>query len=174
MARHASLRPPPALLLVPLLLALRARPSAGDCALLGACRPPGGDAFSPRSVNCASPARTAPLSPPPGGPPAACPEYGTSACCDAAQAASLAESLAHARLLFGRCPACADNLRRLWCAFTCSPDQARGGTWGVWLAAPLRALFPPLAPSPPPSGRLRQRHRRVHLPGHVRAGRPRC
>jgi len=39
------------------------------------------------------------------------------------QHSALRENLAHAAMLFGRCPACADDFRRLWCAFTCSPRQ---------------------------------------------------
>jgi hypothetical protein len=42
------------------------------------------------------------------------------------QHAALRDNLGHAAMLFGRCPACAENFRRLWCAFTCSPHQARG------------------------------------------------
>lgn len=42
-----------------------------------------------------------------------------------AQHATLRDNLGHASLLFGRCPACAEDFRRLWCAFTCSPQQAR-------------------------------------------------
>lgn len=121
-ARHGARALPVALLLLASLPSVR-----GDCAMLGVCRPPGGDAFTARSVNCASPPGTPPVAP--SFELSTCPEYGSSACCDATQHASLADNLGHARLLFGRCAACFENFRRLWCAFTCSPQQARAAVF---------------------------------------------
>jgi hypothetical protein len=63
----------------------RAAAAAPYCALYGTCRPAGGDAFTPRSVNCAN----APGAVPPATPDfnlTACPEYQGAACCNEAQA----------------------------------------------------------------------------------------
>lgn len=55
-----------------------------SCALYGLCRPPGGDAFTPRSVNCANaPGAVAPATP--AFNLTACPEYQGAACCNEAQ-----------------------------------------------------------------------------------------
>lgn len=68
---------------------------------------------------------------PPGMQPAnPCPEYEDSACCDFPQALTLAVQLQLSAAAFGDplqggCPACGENLRRLWCGLTCSPDQAK-------------------------------------------------
>ena len=75
-----------ALLLAALLaLATPAGGVEGSCALYGVCRPPGGDAFTPRSVNCANvPAAVAPVAP--AFALTACPEFQAAACCDETQA----------------------------------------------------------------------------------------
>ena len=149
----------------------RAAAAAPYCALYGTCRPAGGDAFTPRSVNCAN----APGAVPPATPDfnlTACPEYQGAACCNEAQVrrrraryaregrrsalraalcrlradaaagaqhAALRDNLGHAALLFGRCPACAEDFRRLWCAFTCSPQQVRRvASRGICCARRLR------------------------------------
>ena len=86
--RVASWKPVQELTLVPKsCLLLCCGPLAGSestCALYGVCRPPGGDAFTPRSVNCANALGAVPprmplfnLS--------VCPEYQSSACCDETQ-----------------------------------------------------------------------------------------
>jgi len=57
-----------------------------------------------------------------------CPElvmtYGNELCCDASQIANLDVLLAFKVSRFITCPACANNLRRSYCAFTCSPKQS--------------------------------------------------
>jgi len=75
-----------ALALAALAACAPSRALAGEpyCALYGLCRPPGGDAFTPRSVNCAN----APGAVPPATPDfnlTACPEYQGAACCSEAQ-----------------------------------------------------------------------------------------
>lgn len=48
-----------------------------------------------------------------------------SVCCSADQVASLEDSLAKARPLISSCPACEANFVKLFCDFTCSPDQSQ-------------------------------------------------
>ncbi|KAF1747801.1 hypothetical protein GCK72_024267 [Caenorhabditis remanei] len=44
-------------------------------------------------------------------------------CCTPAQAEGLTKQIAQARNILGRCPSCFDNFAKLWCEFTCSPNQ---------------------------------------------------
>lgn len=44
-------------------------------------------------------------------------------CCTPSQAEGLTKQIAQARNILGRCPSCFDNFAKLWCEFTCSPDQ---------------------------------------------------
>ena len=54
-----------------------------------------------------------------------CPEFkGGPTCCDVNQLKSLATNIQVLKQFGGRCPACWDNLRRLYCMSTCSPDQS--------------------------------------------------
>ena len=60
--------------------------------------------------------------------PAQCPEYADSGCCNSYQNSVLTTQLQTADAFFGvladgGCPACSYNLRRFWCAYTCSPKQ---------------------------------------------------
>ena len=60
--------------------------------------------------------------------PMQCPEYAASGCCNSYQNTILEEQLQTADSFFGiiasgGCPACSQNLRRFWCAYTCSPKQ---------------------------------------------------
>jgi hypothetical protein len=56
----------------------------GSCAMYGLCRAPGGDAFTPRSVNCAN-APGAVTPPVPAFNLTACPEFQAAACCSEEQ-----------------------------------------------------------------------------------------
>ena len=54
-----------------------------------------------------------------------CPELrGGPTCCDYKQLKTLADNVQVLKQITGRCPACWDNLRRLYCSTTCSPDQS--------------------------------------------------
>ncbi|ULT82116.1 hypothetical protein L3Y34_011827 [Caenorhabditis briggsae] len=44
-------------------------------------------------------------------------------CCTPSQAEGLTKQIAQARHILGRCPSCFDNFAKLWCEFTCSPNQ---------------------------------------------------
>ncbi|KAN0063267.1 niemann-Pick type C-related protein 1 [Thecaphora frezii] len=46
-------------------------------------------------------------------------------CCTADQVDSLAANLQQAEALISSCPACRNNFRKLFCAFTCSPNQSQ-------------------------------------------------
>jgi len=50
-------------------------------------------------------------------------EYSLS-CCDILQLRTLSTQLQAARNLLQRCPGCLKNFIKLWCQFTCSPDQS--------------------------------------------------
>lgn len=59
----------------------------------------------------------------------ACPEYKDSACCTADQNRALNFNFMLIGFTFGKfgpngCEACAQNLRKFWCDFTCGPNQA--------------------------------------------------
>lgn len=45
-------------------------------------------------------------------------------CCTSEQVESLGANLQQAEALISSCPACRNNFRDFFCAFTCSPDQA--------------------------------------------------
>ncbi|XP_068706891.1 NPC intracellular cholesterol transporter 1-like isoform X1 [Montipora foliosa] len=54
-----------------------------------------------------------------------CPELrGQRTCCDTKQLKSLVSSLQTMRQLTSRCPACWNNMRRLYCVLTCNKDQS--------------------------------------------------
>lgn len=44
-------------------------------------------------------------------------------CCSADQVETLSANLQQAEALISSCPACRNNFRDFFCAFTCSPDQ---------------------------------------------------
>lgn len=52
-----------------------------------------------------------------------CPEFRSAACCNELQNNALRNNFILVDTTFGPCPACAQNVRRLWCTFTCSPNQ---------------------------------------------------
>ncbi|BGP36957.1 niemann-Pick type C-related protein 1 [Rhodotorula kratochvilovae] len=51
-------------------------------------------------------------------------DFPTTTCCTLGQLETLEASLAQAEPLLASCPACRNNFRRFYCAFTCSPDQS--------------------------------------------------
>lgn len=54
-----------------------------------------------------------------------CPEFrGGPTCCDVKQLRALESNVQVLKQFAGRCPACWDNMRRLYCMSTCSPDQS--------------------------------------------------
>ena len=54
-----------------------------------------------------------------------CPEFkGGPTCCDVKQLKTLTTNIQVLKQLVGHCPACWDNMRRLYCMSTCSPDQS--------------------------------------------------
>ena len=60
---------------------------------------------------------------------AVCPQYSDLACCSQTQITLLSLNLFAIKTFFlnvldGGCPACANNLMRFWCLFTCSPQQS--------------------------------------------------
>lgn len=89
----------------------------GYCAMYGTC-----DTANNQWVNC------------PGNVPAvqpdfslagSCPMYENSpVCCDSTQYGNLASNIGQIQGLFGRCPACFQNLVTFWCAYTCDPNQS--------------------------------------------------
>jgi hypothetical protein len=59
--------------------------------------------------------------------PFVCPQYSESACCNGKQNLAIAENKALIQAAFndlGGNMACVDNIVAMWCAFTCSPNQA--------------------------------------------------
>ncbi|CAO4370165.1 unnamed protein product [Caenorhabditis nigoni] len=60
-------------------------------------------------------------------------------CCTQLQLEGMTKRLSYATGILGSCPSCFDNFAKLWCQFTCSPDQSRfmkvletsGGAKGV-------------------------------------------
>ncbi|KAE9413943.1 hypothetical protein Angca_006885 [Angiostrongylus cantonensis] len=44
-------------------------------------------------------------------------------CCSSAQVLAMSKQLRQAASLLERCPSCFDNFQKLWCEFTCSPQQ---------------------------------------------------
>lgn len=54
-----------------------------------------------------------------------CPEFADGpVCCDSIQYGELRDNIKKASAVFSRCPACIENFKRLWCAYTCHPDQS--------------------------------------------------
>ena len=52
------------------------------------------------------------------------PQYAdTPVCCTSAQVKTLRDNIGRAELLIASCPACKNNFREFFCAFTCHPDQ---------------------------------------------------
>ena len=58
-----------------------------------------------------------------------CPElveaYGDELCCSQDQVDTLGSNFVGLELVYGNCPACYSNLKRLFCEMTCSPLQYR-------------------------------------------------
>ncbi|EGG21969.1 Niemann-Pick C type protein [Cavenderia fasciculata] len=52
-------------------------------------------------------------------------EYNENSCCDQEQFGILSAQMQTANTIFGRCPACMNNLWDLWCASGCSPYQSQ-------------------------------------------------
>ena len=52
------------------------------------------------------------------------PQYAdTPVCCTSAQVKTLRDNIGRAELMISSCPACKNNFREFFCAFTCHPDQ---------------------------------------------------
>jgi Niemann-Pick C1 protein len=52
------------------------------------------------------------------------PQYAdTPVCCTSAQVETLRDNIGRAELMIASCPACKNNFREFFCAFTCRPDQ---------------------------------------------------
>ena len=52
------------------------------------------------------------------------PQYAdTPVCCTSAQVKTLRDNIGRAELMIASCPACKNNFREFFCAFTCHPDQ---------------------------------------------------
>ena len=52
------------------------------------------------------------------------PQYAdTPICCTSDQIKTLRDNLGRAELMIASCPACKNNFRDFFCAFTCHPDQ---------------------------------------------------
>lgn len=46
-------------------------------------------------------------------------------CCTELQLKGMTDRISNAATILGSCPSCFDNFAKLWCQFTCSPDQSK-------------------------------------------------
>lgn len=95
----------------------------GYCVWYGQCTPPD----SPKAMNCPynGPAKNVTDQESERILEELCPEFkGGPVCCDIKQLNAFATNVQVLKQFAGRCPACWDNLRRLYCQSTCSPDQS--------------------------------------------------
>lgn len=114
---------PPRSLLLSLLTLVHLRGSAGDCVMTQTCI---GVGCHPNATALRPPV---PQPQPPRGVPIVCPQYAAASCCNEVQNLALFVNFAQLDAQFGKeaaggCPACAQNLRDLFCAYTCSPRQS--------------------------------------------------